>query len=154
MNIRIAVITLFFALFLGATTAHAQGASVNGVIRLEPYPETGDGGFSYKYEEYVVVYSFATMDDAKNAVKSLKDSPNDTPDFVRDYVSPETFVDEGSFKISVPDGGVIVVWTTDPTFAYEKNLNKNGEYKHISAQRTTNKGGTCSTLFFLCAGCE
>ncbi len=131
MNIRIAVITLFFALFFGVTAVHAQGASVNGVIRLEPYPETGDGGFSYKYEEYVVVYSFATMDDAKNAVKSLKDSPNDTPDFVRDYVSPETFVDEASFKISVPDGGVIVVWTTDPTFAYEKNLNKNGEYKHI-----------------------
>lgn len=131
MNIRVAIITLFFALLFGATNVHAQGSvTVEGEIQLSPYPFTEDGSYSYKYEEYVVVYAFATMDDAKNAVKSLMASPNDTPDFVRADVIPETEFDYATFKITVPDGGVIVVWTSDPTFAYEKNL-KNNEYRHI-----------------------
>ena len=131
MNIRVAIITLFFALLFGATNVHAQGSvTVEGEIQLSPYPFTEDGSYLYKYEEYVVVYAFATMDDAKNAVKSLMASPNDTPDFVRADVIPETEFDYATFKITVPDGGVIVVWTSDPTFAYEKNL-KNNEYRHI-----------------------
>ena len=131
MNIRFTITALFFALILGITGVNAQGIPVDGIIRLEPYPVTEDGGFSYKFEEYVTVYSFKTMEDAKAAVATLKSDPNASPEFVRDFATPQTFVNEGNFKINVPDGGVIVVWTTDPTFAYEKNLDKNNEYKHI-----------------------
>ena len=49
MNIRIAIITLFFALFLGTTAVHAQGSvTIEGEIQLQPYPFTEDGSFSYK----------------------------------------------------------------------------------------------------------
>lgn len=131
MNIRVAIITLFFALLFGAVDVHAQGSvTIEGEIQLSPYPFTDDGSYSYKYEEYVVVYAFATMDDARNAVKSLVANPNDVPDFVRADVVPETEFDYATFKITVPDGGVIVVWTSDPTFAYEKNL-KDNEYRHV-----------------------
>lgn len=131
MNIRVAIITLFLALFFGATNVHAQGSvTIEGEIKLDPYPYSDGGNFSYKFEEFVKVYSFATMADARNAVKSLKERPSDTPDFVREEVIPETEFDYSIFRITVPDGGVIVVWTSDPTFAYEKNL-KNNEYKHL-----------------------
>lgn len=131
MNIRVAIITLFFALLFGVVDVHAQGSvTIEGEIQLSPYPFTDDGSYSYKYEEYVVVYAFATMDDARNAVKSLVANPNDVPDFVRADVVPETEFDYATFKITVPDGGVIVVWTSDPTFEYKKNL-KDNEYRHV-----------------------
>ena len=131
MNIRVAIITLFLALLFGATGVHAQGTvTVEGEIQLNPYPFTDGGNYTYKYEEYVVVYAFATMDDARNAVKSLMANPNNTPDFVRADVVPQTEFDYATFRITVPDGGVIVAWTTDPTFSYTKNL-KDNEYRHI-----------------------
>ena len=44
MNIRVAIITLFFALLFGAVDMHAQGSvTIEGEIQLSPYPFTDDG---------------------------------------------------------------------------------------------------------------
>ena len=112
MNIRIVVITLFFALFFGIYDANAQEYIVkNGNIEM---PAEAEMGGMYEYKAWIDIYVFLTEKYAKDALEALKEGKKvTTAERNNRPYNPDEF---GNFTIEVPRGGYVLFWCKDPTY--------------------------------------
>lgn len=111
MNIRFAIITLFFALFIGLTGANAQEyISVNGLVRSDDI-ETRPGEYDFLDNKEIDIYVFLNQAQAAEALKALKAGKRvKTAENNNIPYHPNS---DGKINIPVPRGGCVLFWTND-----------------------------------------
>lgn len=106
MNIRLAIITLFFAFFFGVTGANAQEYVIkNGSIEM---PVEAEMGGMYEYRDFIEIYVFLNSTYAERGLEALKKGEKVTT--AERNNRPYNPDKNGNFSIEVAKGGYAVFW--------------------------------------------